>query len=45
MHPTSLMARVLRAKYFLNTNFLYARLGSYPSMVRAEKYLEFKEVD
>lgn len=33
MHPTSLMARILRAKYFSNTSFLNARLGSHPLMV------------
>ncbi|KAK5819126.1 hypothetical protein PVK06_024087 [Gossypium arboreum] len=33
MNPNSLMARVLCAKYFCNSDFLKARLGNQPSLV------------
>lgn len=33
MHPTSLMAHILRSKYFPNTIFLNAQLGSNLSLV------------
>ena len=31
--PTSLMARIFKARYYLNTSFLEANLGSNPSYV------------
>ncbi|KAA3488442.1 reverse transcriptase [Gossypium australe] len=33
LHPTSLMARILRSKYFPNTRFLSTQLGFNPSLV------------
>lgn len=33
IQPTSLMARILRAKYFSNSRFFNATLGSNPSLV------------
>lgn len=32
-HPSSLIAHILKAKYFSNSDFLNARLGSNPSLI------------